>query len=44
MPVTNKKYIVILILLILFSVRLIYAGPPFDTDDPETVRFKHWEY
>jgi len=44
MPVTNKKYRVILILLILFSVRLIYAGPPFDTDDPETVRFKHWEY
>jgi hypothetical protein len=44
MPVTNKKYIVILIILILSSVRLIYAGPPFDTDDPETVRFKHWEY
>ena len=44
MPVTNKKYIVILIILILFGVRLIYAGPPFDTDDPETVRFKHWEY
>jgi len=20
------------------------AGPPFNTDDPETVRFRHWEY
>jgi hypothetical protein len=28
----------------LFFIQLCYAGPPFDTDDPEPVEFKHWEY
>jgi hypothetical protein len=40
----NKKYIVFSALLILTHVRIIFAGPPFDTDDPEPVSFKHWEY
>jgi hypothetical protein len=28
----------------LFISQLCFAGPPFDTDDPEPVDFKHWEY
>ena len=26
------------------NVQHSYAGPPFFTDDPEPVRYKHWEY
>ena len=44
MPVTIKKYIISLVLMILFNIQFIYAGPPFNTDDPEPVGFKHWEY
>ena len=28
----------------LFIIHYCYAGPPFDTDDPEPVELKHWEY
>jgi len=44
MILSIKKNIVPVIILILCNIQFIYAGPPFDTDDPETVRFKHWEY
>jgi hypothetical protein len=44
MPVIKKEYIVFSAIFILFRINSIHAGPPFDTDDPETVRFKHWEY
>jgi hypothetical protein len=40
----NKKNILLVTILILCNIQFIYAGPPFGTDDPETVRFKHWEY
>jgi hypothetical protein len=40
----NMKYSFIAFLLILLNSQMIFAGPPFDTDDPETVMFKHWEY
>lgn len=40
----KKKYTGLIFLLILFNVHSIYSGPPFDTDDPEPVSFKHWEY
>jgi hypothetical protein len=40
----NKKYKYFIAILILLNIQIIYAGPPFNTDDPETVRFKHWEY
>ncbi len=30
--------------MLLFLVKQAYAGPPFITDDPEPVDFKHWEY
>lgn len=38
-----KIYIVVLSLC-LINIQIILAGPPFDTDDPEPVEFKHWEY
>lgn len=37
-----KKYIACSIFLLLNQ--LIIAGPPFNTDDPEPVDFKHWEF
>ena len=40
----KKKYTGLILVLICFSIHPIYSGPPFDTDDPEPVSFKHWEY
>jgi hypothetical protein len=40
----DKKYLVFSITYLLLNIHLIYAGPPFNTDDPEPVSFKHWEY
>jgi hypothetical protein len=31
-------------LLILVLMQASHAGPPFNTDDPEPVGFRHWEY
>jgi len=39
-----NKYTALVGILFLLNVHRGYAGPPFDTDDPETVRYKHWEY
>lgn len=30
--------------LFLFFIQFSYAGPPFNTDDPQPVQYKHWEY
>jgi len=38
-----QKYFLTLFSLLLIT-QLCQAGPPFDTDDPEPVGFKHWEY
>jgi hypothetical protein len=40
----NKRYTGLIFILFFITVQQIIAGPPFDTDDPETVRHKHWEY
>src|ERR1041384_7083946 len=32
-----------LVLFILCSVSPVWAGPPFATDDPEPVEYRHWE-
>jgi hypothetical protein len=32
------------VLLIFISAAYIYAGPPFFTDDPQTVDYMHWEF
>ena len=44
MLIINKKYTILFCILFLINVQHNYAGPPFSTDDPETVRYKHWEY
>ncbi|TAL66606.1 MAG: hypothetical protein EPN88_08165, partial [Bacteroidetes bacterium] len=44
MQLPFKKYSVICGLLILVNIQISFAGPPYNTDDPETVRYKHWEY
>jgi hypothetical protein len=28
----------------ILAVQNVFAGPPFNTDDPEPVAYKHWEY
>ena len=38
------KYKVVLAILILLNLQPGLAGPPFNTDDPEPVEYKHWEY
>lgn len=35
---------VILLLLLLLSTANLWAGPPFQTDDPEPVDFRHYEF
>ena len=44
MKIHPKKNSVLLGILILLCVQPVFAGPPFDTDDPQPVDFKHWEY
>jgi hypothetical protein len=31
-------------ILLCFSVSVAFAGPPFKTDDPQPVDFRHWEF
>jgi hypothetical protein len=42
--VLYKKYIAFLSIMFVLNVQRTFCGPPFGTDDPETVKFKHWEY
>src|SRR5512136_487457 len=44
MQIINKRYETLFGILVLINVQNILAGPPFNTDDPEPVRYKHWEY
>ena len=44
MLILYKAYTAIISILILLYVQLSYAGPPFNTDDPQPVGYKHWEY
>ena len=39
-----NKYLILSGIIASLTIQPVNAGPPFDTDDPETVRFKHWEY
>ena len=38
-----KRFSVGLLVVLLGSVTLLRAGPPYVTDDPEPVEYKHWE-
>jgi hypothetical protein len=44
MRIFRKQFIALTVLLFLFFARPGYAGPPFNTDDPQPVSFGHWEY
>ncbi len=45
MLIINKKYSALSGILLFISIHQnAFGGPPFNTDDPETVRYKHWEY
>lgn len=44
MEIHPLKVTTLLCILMLLFVQPIFAGPPFDTDDPQPVDFKHWEY
>lgn len=39
-----RKSIFLVIGLFLLLLCPVFAGPPFNTDDPEPVPFKHWEF
>lgn len=40
--VFNKIYIIFISIIFISSTA--FAGPPFDTDDPEPVAYLHWEF
>jgi hypothetical protein len=40
----NKRNVFLFVLMCSLNIQKSFAGPPFDTDDPETVAYKHWEY
>ena len=44
MAILKSKNSALLSILMLIFVQPIFAGPPFNTDDPQPVDFKHWEY
>ena len=39
-----RKLLILACLIALLCTQKSYAGPPFNTDDPEPVEYKHWEY
>ncbi len=44
MKLNKDNVFTIIFFLIIFSSQKAFGGPPFFTDDPEPVDFKHWEY
>lgn len=40
----KKKNSILTIILYSLCIQWSYAGPPFFTDDPQPVDFKHWEF
>jgi hypothetical protein len=39
-----KKNTILIFIIYSWCIQLSYAGPPFFTDDPQPVNFKHWEF
>ena len=39
-----KMKLLFTVVITLLLMEKSFAGPPFDTDDPEPVGFRHWEY
>ena len=44
MKFLNRKNTILTVLFCSIYIQLINAGPPFFTDDPQPVDFKHWEF
>ncbi len=44
MKIFNKKNSVLAFILYALAIQLSNAGPPFFTDDPQPVDFRHWEF
>jgi hypothetical protein len=44
MMISNKKNSILTFILYFLCTQLSYAGPPFLTDDPQPVDFKHFEF
>lgn len=40
----NWRYLVLFGVLFFLSTQFSYAGPPYITDDPQPVDYKHWEF
>lgn len=40
----HLKHSSLLIALLIISIQFNYGGPPFNTDDPQPVDYRHWEY
>jgi hypothetical protein len=40
----DKRCIALSVLLLFLFNHLGFAGPPFNTDDPQSAEHKHWEY
>lgn len=41
---TNMKHSILIFLFFCLLQTMLEAGPPFYTDDPEPVEYRHWEY
>jgi len=41
---SSLRTLLFLALSLLVNVNIAFSGPPFNTDDPEPVDFRHWEY
>lgn len=44
MKILNKKISILPFIFYSLSIQLSVAGPPFFTDDPQPVDFRHWEF
>ena len=47
MKKTEREFLLIRVFTVIILITLpqiLFAGPPFLTDDPDSVQFKHWEY
>ena len=44
MNVLPRRHVMMLVLLLMPAAARLWAGPPFQTDDPEPVDFRHYEF
>ena len=42
-PNTSRAFRTVIIIALMVTAQAVCAGPPFTTDDPEPVEYKHWE-